>query len=57
LLWFGGGFFVAMIAVIIYDFGFSGVTPMQSVAAAAIFGKQSYARVNGLIQFLCCRSL
>jgi MFS family permease len=50
LFWVGGGFSVAMIAVIIYGFGFSGVTPLQSIATAAIFGKQSYGRANGLMQ-------
>jgi MFS family permease len=50
LFWFGGGFSVAMIAVIIYGFGFSGVTPLQSVATAAIFGKHSFGRANGLMQ-------
>jgi MFS family permease len=50
LFWFGGGFSVAMIAVIVYGFGFSAVTPLQSVATAAIFGKQSYGRANGLMQ-------
>lgn len=50
LFWFGGGFAVAMIAVIVYGFGFSAVTPLQSVATAAIFGKQSYGRANGLMQ-------
>jgi MFS family permease len=50
LFWFGGSFSVAMIALIVYGFGFSGVTPLQSVATAAIFGKQSYGRANGLMQ-------
>jgi MFS family permease len=50
LFWFSGGFSVAMIAVIIYGFGFSGVTPLQSVATAEIFGKQSYGQANGLMQ-------
>ncbi|MEM7018703.1 MAG: MFS transporter [Pseudomonadota bacterium] len=50
LFWLGGGFSIAMIAVIIYGFGFSGVTPLQSVATAAIFGKQSYGQANGLMQ-------
>ena len=50
LFWMGGGFAIALIAVVVYGFGFSGVTPLQSVATAAIFGKQSYGRANGLMQ-------
>ncbi|MEM7282185.1 MAG: MFS transporter [Pseudomonadota bacterium] len=51
LFWVGGASFtVAMLGVIFYGFGFSGVTPLQSVATAAVFGKQSYGRANGLMQ-------
>ena len=48
--WVSDSYFVAMLGVIFYGFGFSGVTPLQSVATAAIFGKQSYGRANGLMQ-------
>jgi MFS family permease len=50
LFWMGGDFSVAMLAVVLYGFGFSGVTPLQSMATAAIFGKRSYGRANGLMQ-------
>ena len=48
--WIGESYLLAMLGVIFYGFGFSGVTPLQSVATAAIFGKQSYGRANGLMQ-------
>ena len=48
--WIGESYLLAMLGVIFYGFGFSGVTPLQSVATAAVFGKQSYGRANGLMQ-------
>lgn len=50
LFWMSGSFAVALVAVIFYGFGFSGVTPLQSMATAAIFGRRSYGRANGLMQ-------
>ncbi len=50
LFWVGDSFAAAFVGVIVYGFGFSGVTPLQSVATAAVFGKHSYGRANGLMQ-------
>ena len=50
LFWIGESFLIAIVGVIFYGFGFSGVTPLQSVATAAVFGKRSYGRANGLMQ-------
>ncbi len=48
--WIGSSFPIAFLGVIFYGFGFSGVTPLQSVATAIIFGKHSYGRANRLMQ-------
>ena len=50
IFWFANTLTLSVLGVIAYGFGFSSVTPLQSMATAAVFGSASYGRANGLMQ-------
>ncbi|NKB99499.1 MAG: MFS transporter [Pseudomonadales bacterium] len=50
LFWFGDTYLFAVLGVVTYGFGFSSVTPLQSMATAAVFGTAAYGKANGLMQ-------
>jgi MFS family permease len=50
LFWFGDTYWFAVFGVVTYGFGFSSVTPLQSMATAAVFGTAAYGKANGLMQ-------
>lgn len=50
VFWAGGSYALLLVGAVAYGFGLSGMTPLQSMAVAAVFGARSYGRANGLMQ-------